>query len=322
MRESGLLNHIYARSAGLAARFPQVVAGPGDDCAVIASPGGERLLLKVDQLIEGRHFVGPVSARADAPTPINLVARKALARPISDIAASGGTPWAALATAALPSNFDQHTADELFSAMAGWAEHWGCPLVGGDIAATEPDSAGRPAPVALTVTIVGVPHRSRGPVARSGARLGDAIYVTGQIGGSFDSGRHLTFEPRLAEARWLCATLGPDLHAMMDLSDGLGLDAARLARASRVNVELDAASIPLHAGVADWLKACGDGEDYELLLAVEPGRVLPPTCPWTGTPLTRIGVVQPQREGSPACVVRTPSGVVDLSEAGWEHREP
>ncbi len=276
------------------------------------------MLLKVDQLIEGRHFLGPIAMR-DGGTSIDLIARKAMARPISDIAAAGGTPWSSLATVAIPGDFDQGAAHELFSAMARWAEHWGCPLVGGDIATTARDSNGKPAPVGMTVTVVGVPHRSRGPVARSGAREGDSVYVTGRIGGSLESGRHLSFEPRLVEARWLCATLGPELHAMMDVSDGLGLDAARLAEASRVSLELEAGTIPVHAGVLDWKQACSDGEDYELLLAVEPGRSLPSTCPWSGTAITRIGAVRARRAGTPACVVRTPAGMIDLSASGWEH---
>lgn len=319
MRESALLSHIAARSAGLAKLFPQVIAGPGDDCAVVATPGGEHILLKVDQLIEGRHFAGPVSLRGTG-TPIDLIARKALARPISDIAASGGTPWAALATVALPGGFDQSAADELFSAMARWAQRWGCPLVGGDIATTAPDSAGKPAPVALTASIVGVPHRTRGPVARSGARAGDSIYITGRLGGSFESGRHLTFEPRLDESRWLCAKLGPDLHAMMDISDGLGIDAARLALASACAIELEPGTIPLHDGILDWRKACRDGEDYELLFAVERGRELPSVCSLTGTRLTRIGTVVPFHQGSPRCGARSDRGIEDLAESGWEHR--
>lgn len=320
MHESDLLKHIYERSAGLPARYPQVVAGPGDDCAVVASPGGDRLLLKVDQLIEGRHFAGPAGPSGGG-TAIDLVARKAMARPISDIAASGGTPWAALATVAFPCAFDHGAAEALFSAMKGWAERWGCPLVGGDIAVTAPDSAGNPSPLVLTVTLLGVPHPTRGPIGRSGARPGDGVYLTGRIGGSFASGRHLSFEPRLAEARWLGEHLGDDLHAMIDVSDGLGVDAGRLAAASGVRIELDAATIPLHPGQDDWLHACGEGEDYELVLAVASGRTLPGTVPGTGTPVTRIGIVRPCPPGSPPCVGLWGGEVIDLSGHGWEHRD-
>src|SRR5262245_9051931 len=120
MRETALLSHIFRRSAGLCAAYPHVLVGPGDDCAVLAPPGGGQLLLKVDQLVEGRHFAPPPR------TPIDLIARKSIARALSDIAAMGGTPSAALAAATLPAGCGY--ADELFDRMAHWARHWGCPL--------------------------------------------------------------------------------------------------------------------------------------------------------------------------------------------------
>lgn len=303
MRESELLAHIYDRSAELAGRFPQVAVGPGHDCAVINTPGG-RLLLKTDQLIAGRHF------RADSPS--DLIARKAVARTISDIAAAGGTPLAALAAAALPPGFPG--ADALFDAMARWAAHFRCPLVGGDIASTEPG-----APLSLCVSAIGLPHPVRGPVLRSGARTGDRIYTTGRLGGSFDPstglGHHLTFEPRLAEARWLCDTLGNRLHAMMDLSDGLGRDAARLAAASDLRVRIDARAIPLNPGVPAWESAVGAGEDYELLFAASPEADLPAACPATGTPITPIGTAEP----GAGCIAVDGGREVDVSGLGWDH---
>lgn len=258
MKESELLAHIALRSRGLAREFPAVLVGPGDDAAVVRVAGD--LLLKVDQLIEGRHF------RADAP--IELIARKALARPISDIAAMGGEPVAALASACLPPGFTR--AAKLFDAMHDHARAWRCPLVGGDIA----QGAGER--LSLSVSVVGRPHPRRGPVLRSGAREGDSLLVSGPLGGSLDPatglGRHLTFEPRVALARELCDQLGDDLRSMIDLSDGLGIDAARLADSSGLRAVLDAASIPLAPGVASWRRACADGEDHELLIACGPSR--------------------------------------------------
>lgn len=321
MRESDLLSHIYSRSADLAGRYPHVLVGPGSDCAVLGSPTAPSrpsLLLKVDQVIESRHF--------KPGTPLDLIARKAIARAVSDIAATGGslTPFgAALATAALPCDFPQADADALFDAMATWARHWNCPLVGGDVATFAPPPAS--GPLTLTVTIVGVPHPTRGPVLRSTAKIGDAVYVTGSIGGSLNPatglGRHLTFEPRLAEGAWLCDTLGKRLHAMMDISDGLGRDAARLAAASNAAVELDAAAIPLSPGVAGWSRAVSDGEDYELLFTADPAAQLPSVCPATGTPITRIGTVAPPAPRTLGrCLVKTGDGrMTDVSEAGWDH---
>lgn len=304
MRESELLAHIYARSAGLSLRFPQVIAGPGHDCAVVAA-GAEHLLLKVDQLLSGRHFT--------PETAIDLIARKAIARAVSDIAAAGGSPLAALAAATLPATYQR--ADELFDAMSRWAIHFGCPLVGGDIAVGAEGESG----LVLSVTVIGRPHPARGPVLRSGARAGDGVYVTGALGGSFiaatGQGRHLTFEPRLREALFLCDALGANLHAMMDISDGLGRDAGRLARASAVAIALEERLMPLNSGIADCRRALADGEDYELLFTA--AGAVPTNCPETGTAITRIGMV-----GSAvpvAFVILRDGRRIDVSEQGWEH---
>lgn len=293
--EADLLRHIAARSADLHGAGP-IEVGPGDDAAVLRF-GDERLLLTVDQLVESRHYL-PES------TPIDLIARKAVARSVSDIAAMGGSPIAALATGALRDGFAH--GDELFDHMARWARRWDCPLIGGDIASVD-------GPTVLTVTVIGRVHPGRGPVLRSGARAGDGVYVTGALGGSFSSGRHLTFEPRLAEAAWLCAMLGQRLHAMMDISDGLGRDGARLAGASGARLEIQTQRIPLHAGVRTWAQGAGEGEDYELLFAAE-GDV--PTRTPTGVAITRIGSVV---EGAGCAMLPATGRSVDASEMGWNH---
>lgn len=308
MRETDLLGRIYERSAGITARFGQVVTGPGDDCAVVRATPGQEWLLTVDQLVEGRHFL--------RGAPLERVARKAVARSVSDIAAMGGTTsggWA-LATGALPPGFER--ADALFDGMKRWAEHWGCPLVGGDIAVT-----GEAGVMVLTVTVGGSPHPVRGPVLRSAAQPGDIVYVTGTLGGSLGSGRHFSFEPRLVEAAWLCDTLGAGgwgLHAMIDISDGLGKDAGRIAAASGVRIEIDAGLLPLSPGMGGdggWRRAAGDGEDYELLFTAAPQVDVPEVCPQTGTRVTRIGRVV---EGEGAVVI-TPERTWDVTELGWEH---
>lgn len=304
MRESELLANIAARSAGLASAFAQVAVGPGDDCAVVRV-GTFELLLTVDQVIAGRHF--------RPGTLLDLIARKAIARSISDIAAMAGTPVCALATGALPPDFPQTDADALFGSMKKWAEHWKCPLVGGDIATLGNASD----PMVLTVTVIGTTHEMRGAVLRSGAQAGDGVYVTGSLGGSFDPstglGKHLTFEPRVSEARQLANELERDLHAMMDLSDGLGRDAARMARASNVRLEIDAAAIPMASFITDWKRAAGDGEDYELLFAAA-GDV--PARTQSGVPISKIGRVV-SGEG---CVIVDAGRAIDAAELGWEHR--
>lgn len=302
MRESDLHQHIYRRVGDLAGRFPQVVLGPGDDCALVRSADGAGTLLTVDQLIEHRHFT--------SDTPVDLIARKAVARSISDIAAMAGTPAWSLATGMLPERYPH--ARELTDALHRWAEHWGAPMVGGDIA-VGPHGA----PLALTVTVGGLVHPRRGPVTRAAAQPGDDVWVTGALGGSLASGRHLTFEPRVRDASFLADTLGPDLHAMIDLSDGLGRDAGRIAAASGLRIELDMAALPRHGDVHDARAALADGEDYELCCTVAPAaaRSLPSRTPH-GTSLTRIGRVI---AGEPACFAELDGRWMNVSEVGWDH---
>lgn len=273
-----------------------VRVGPGDDAAVLEAPGAP-IAATVDQLIEGRHF--------ERGTMVGLIARKAVGRSISDAAAMAARPWVSLATAAVPPHFRE--ADALFEAMGRWARAWGAPLVGGDLAATT-------GPLTLTVTVLALCEGARGPVLRSSARPGEGVYATGRLGASLVSGRHLRVVPRFAEALWLARALGDRLGAMIDLSDGLGMDAGRVAEASRVRIALDAERLPLHLE-ADWRAALSDGEDYELLFTAR-GPV-PRVIPGLGTPVTRVGRVE-EGEG---CVVRTPAGdEVDASAMGFEHR--
>ncbi len=295
MRESALHRNIFARSADLAAAFPGIIVGPGDDCAVVRTSGGEELLLKVDQVVEGRHFT--------SETPVDLIARKAIARAVSDIAAMGGTPRWGMASGVLPPGYPH--ADELCTRLAHWGRAFGAPLVGGDIAAGQAGS-----PLVLGASVIGVPHGTRGAVLRSGARVGDEVWVTGKIGGSFVSGRHLTFEPRVREGALLCDTLGANLHAMMDISDGLGRDAGRMAAASGVRIVIEASRVPLHAEAKDVIIAAADGEDYELLFCVAAGSKIDAAI------ATQIGRVVPGN----GCGLEIRNGrVMDAGEMGWEH---
>lgn len=311
MIESELLRHIYSRSAGLT-RFPQVLVGPGDDCAVIRSPSGDPLLLTVDHLVEGRHFAR--LPNSPARPALDRIARKAISRSISDIAAMGGTPLASLATACLSPDFPQPIADDLFDRMNHWAASWNAPLIGGDISSS-PDHASQ-APLILTTTVIGIPHPARGPIRRSTARTGDAIFVTGALGNSLASGRHLTFEPRLREAAWICnQPTAPS--AMIDISDGLGRDASRIAIASNVRLVIDAVLLPIHPDCPDYTHACSDGEDYELLFTAPAALDISAFTNSTGTQLTRIGIVE---HGPPGCTIISPSGQpLDGCAMGWDH---
>jgi len=289
VRERELLTRIADRSANLTDAFAQVLVGPGDDCAIIeATP--HPLLLTTDHLVEDRHF--------DNALPLELVARKAVIRSVSDIAAMAGTPSWALATALLPVGYKH--ADELFDHMARYAREFACPLVGGDIATLPPDATG---PISLTVTVGG--HAPR-PILRSGARVGDDVYVTGPLGGSLKHHRHALATPQIDIARQLATSI----HAMIDLSDGLGIDAYRVARASNVRIELDASAIPIHPDANGLDSALSDGEDYELLFTSPVNTTFPES-------VRRIGRVV---DGKPAAILNLPDGSKrDVSEQGFEH---
>ncbi|MDK3158001.1 thiamine-phosphate kinase [Kamptonema cortianum] len=230
-------------------RYPRSVAqGVGDDCAVIRD--GHRdsfLLLKTDCVVENRHFT------PDAPP--SVIGHKAMARVISDFAAMGGWPEHALVTVFLPENFSVARLKGIYSGLEKTARAHDMVLVGGETT--------RAAQFALTISATGRVER-KNLVLRSKARAGDLIFVTGRLGGS-GAGRHLSFTPRLRQARWLVQNCKPS--AMMDLSDGLASDLPRLARASGLSFDIDLNSLPLSRGVTPHEALC-DGEDYELLFTV------------------------------------------------------
>jgi thiamine-monophosphate kinase len=320
--ESALLAHIEAASRGM--RLDEqtgwrVVIGPGDDAAELVGPSGRdafgrerdaRLLVTVDQVVGGRHFDA-------ASTPVELIARKAVARSVSDIAAMGGRPAWGLATGVLPAGYAR--ARELFDAMRRWADAWGCPLVGGDVAF----HGSAADPMVLTVTVAGVLPSWHDALTRGGASVGDVVYVTGAVGGSLASGRHLTFEPRVEAG--LVASQAGSVTAAIDVSDGLGRDAGRVGRASGVVVRMEAGLIPVHAERAgDVVAACADGEDHELVLTVmEVGaeELEREMLKKAGVRLVRIGVCEAPAagQGGGAVVVMPDGRVVDVAGLGWDH---
>jgi len=231
-----------------------IVVPPGDDLAAINWPTGELLLVGVDQVLDQFHFDSAIH------TP-RQIGRKVMNRNLSDCAAMGALPAVAVTTAALPKGIGLDYAKELYLGLRDAADPFDCPIVGGDTASWD----GR---LLLTVTILG---RSAGidPITRSGAKVGDSIYVTGPLGGSI-LGRHMTFEPRVNLARDLAATGG--VHAMIDISDGLSRDLDHICRLSKVGAIIDAASIPIHEDArkmnddrSPLEHALSDGEDHELL---------------------------------------------------------
>jgi len=237
-----------------------VVVGAGDDCAVLDLGTPDNLVLfKTDAVVEGIHFT--------RETPPEKIGRKALARCLSDIAAMAGTPTAALVTIGLPS-IDAPFVEKIYAGMNALAKQHGVAIAGGETT-TNPER------VFISIALIGTVPRNK-TILRSGAKTGDAIFVTGELGGSL-AGRHLEFEPRLAEARWLAENVS--IHAMIDLSDGLAGDLRHILNASQVGAELLKSAVPisraakLAAKAGDAAKpafaaALTNGEDFELLFTV------------------------------------------------------
>ena len=243
---------------------PTVVTGAGDDCAVLDFGLPDKLLLfKTDAVVEGVHF--------EKDTPPEKTGRKALARCLSDIAAMAGTPVAAVVTLGLPEHFKPETVGRIYDGLNALAKQQGVAVVGGETTAS-------PERIFISVALLGTVRRGR-QILRSTAQAGDAIFVTGELGGSA-AGRHLDFEPRLAEARWLAQHFS--VHAMIDLSDGLAGDLRHILKASGVGAELLKSAIPISraareiarknpSGKTPAAAALSDGEDFELLFTVTAG---------------------------------------------------
>jgi thiamine-monophosphate kinase len=254
---------------------PSVHAGIGDDCAAVrGGRSGVLTLLKTDCVVEGRHFL-----LADAAAAVGW---KAACRAVSDMAACGGEPRFALVTCVVRSAQTKRWIDGLYRGIEKAARTYGFHVVGGELARTE-------GPAMVSVALTG--EVATGDfVSRAGGRAGDVLFVTGVLGGALASGWHLRFSPRIEQARWLVRHFRP--RAMMDLSDGLAADLPRLAAASGTGFVVDSAMVPRRRG-ASLAQALGDGEDFELLFAVDPRKATHLEAAWKKKfprlPLTRIG---------------------------------
>lgn len=285
---------------------PSVSIGIGDDAALVRASSAAGLLVTTDMLMDGVDFVV-------GSTPAELIGRKCLAVNLSDIAAMAGRPVAAVISLALPRHHGRVLAEQLYRGICALADEFEVGLAGGDTNTWD-------GPLVASITVLGEPPDG-GPVLRNGARPGDWLLVTGPLGGSL-GGRHLTFEPRLRAAARLQSLV--NLHAMLDLSDGLASDVRHLAHESNVGVVIDASAVPIHADVDPTLRpeerlahALGDGEDFELLLAVSPddgARLLSETC--DDIKVFHVGECVAGRD----CLLRDADGTLrPLPQAGWEH---
>jgi thiamine-monophosphate kinase len=275
----------------------RVKIGPGDDCAVVKF-GKRWQLLKTDCIVESIHF--------SKESPAIWVGWKALCRAISDVAAMGGRPMDALVTIAVAPQVRLRWLRGVYSGLRKAAQRYGVNLVGGETSRS-------PGPAFISVALTGIVEKRRA-LLRSGGKPSDFLYVTGQLGGSI-RGKHLRFEPRLAEALWLADHFA--INAMIDLSDGLGSDLPRLAKASSTGFEIDRERLPLSKGCSIE-QAISDGEDYELLFAVPPEMVPTLEERWNKKfptlALTQIGrLIEPNLQELGA------SGFDQLTDSGYDH---
>jgi thiamine-monophosphate kinase len=311
--ERGLIARIRARAPS----SRNLVTGLGDDCAVLRVPPAHEVLVTTDFSLEGVHF------RRDWHSP-EVIGHRCLTRGLSDIAAMGGTPLAVFLSLALPSKLPQRWVDRFFDGLLALARSAEVPLAGGDTAQS-------PGGVLADIVVLGSVPRGTA-VPRSGARPGDLLYVTGELGAGAaaldqmfltrrkvresDYPRHFHPTPRLAIGEYLrkhhLAT------SMIDLSDGLSTDLSHLCEESRVGAEVHAELVPrAHIGKSKKLVelrfAMHGGDDYELLFTARPGNKLPTRI--AGIPVTRIGEIT-QGTGMRLVEDGHASG---LRPQGWEH---
>ncbi|HSY17690.1 MAG TPA: thiamine-phosphate kinase [Candidatus Acidoferrales bacterium] len=289
-----------------------VVTGAGDDCAVLDLGVPDKLILfKTDAVVEGVHFT--------RETPPEKTGRKALARCLSDIAAMAGTPTAALVTIGLPKDFDAGIVAKIYDGLKAEAEKYDVAIVGGETT-TNPER------ILISIALLGTVPRGK-QVLRSGAKAGDAIFVTGELGGSL-AGRHLDFEPRLAEARWLAEHF--KIHAMMDLSDGLAGDLRHIVEASKVGAVLLKPALPVaraakvrareSAGAKPpALAALTDGEDFELLFTIASKDAVKLLDGWKKKfPEVKLSCIGKIVAGE-GIVLRDKNGSQKLNANGYDH---
>ena len=285
-----------------------VLTGAGDDCAVLDLGMPDRLILfKTDAVVEGIHFT--------RETPPEKVGRKALARCLSDIAAMAGSPTAALITLALPKAFDADHVARIYDGLNELAQPTGVAIVGGETT-TNPER------MLISIALLGTVPRGR-QILRSGAKRGDAIFVTGELGGSI-AGKHLDFTPRLAEARWLADHF--DVHALMDLSDGLAGDLPHILRASGVGAELLKTAVPVSraaklrtAEKPPFVAALTDGEDFELLFTLASKDAVKVVDGWKQAfPEVKLSCIGRIIEGS-GVIIRDRNGIMPLKSGGYVH---
>jgi thiamine-monophosphate kinase len=302
-RNSGTIDRVG--EFGLIRRLCAAMPLAGDDCAVLPCADPKKVLLYTcDPVVESVHF--------QPETPPRRVGWKAMARNLSDLAAMGGRPRWAIVSIGLRAGTRVRWVENLYAGLRAAADRFGCQIVGGDTTRVRHEQF-------VVVALIGEAEKSR-VALRGGARVGDSIFVTGALGGSL-RGKHLTFTPRVDEARWLVGHF--PIHAMIDLSDGLSSDLQRLVEASRAGIgfEIYAAEIPIARAARGRLTAAlNDGEDFELLFTIDPRQVTALRQKWARRfelELTEIGRVV--RSPGRVWLIERTGTKRRLTSAGYDH---
>jgi thiamine-monophosphate kinase len=283
-------------------RFP---IGIGDDMAQVRLEGGASVFITTDMLLEGVHFDLAVAS-------LDQVGYKAMTSSLSDCAAMATRPLAAVVSVGLPATLGAKELKHLHTGLLRAADRYDCPVVGGDMTRWKGTS-----PLVVNVAMLSTLAGPR-PVTRSGAKVGDCLCVTGYLGGSL-VGRHLEFEPRVHEALSIAGAV--DLHAMMDVSDGLASDLRRICLRSGVGAIIDLDRLPISEQArksADPVhSALCDGEDFELVFTLGPEDCRRLLTGWDRTvPVTCIGTIT----NTGKLQVREADGSVhDLEDHGYDH---
>jgi thiamine-monophosphate kinase len=276
-KEDILTGWFARQSKAPKSRFP---IGIGDDMAQVRLEADGTVLITTDMLLDGTHFDLSTATMEQAGV-------KAMNCSLSDCAAMATIPVCAVAAVALPKGFGAARLKQLHKGIVRAGRKFNCHLIGGDITVWS-DKSSR---FAVNVTMLSIPAPGIDPIRRNGARPGDAICVTGTLGGSLRR-KHLSFTPRVREA--LALARAAKIQSMMDITDGLSTDLNRICRQSGVGAILDAQRIPLSKDArrsADPLaSALHDGEDFELLFTLHPRQFSRVEC-LPGIPVTRIGII-------------------------------
>lgn len=315
--ERQLLNRLRRASR---IKNPKVALGIGDDCAVLRLPAGRETLITTDFSLEGVHF------RRDWQSP-ECIGHRCLARGLSDIAAMGGTPLAAFLSLALPATLPQEWTDRFLTGLLRLARAYGVELAGGDTAQSVSG-------VLADIMVVGSVKRGEA-LLRSGAKLGDVVYVTGSLGESAAALHRLTSgkakkqdvfpHPRIAVGEWLAQKR--IATSAIDISDGLSTDLSHICEQSGVGAAIDEEAIPIHPQARKLQKAehrgpgegvslelaLHGGEDYELLFTAAKSKRVPKRI--AGVTITRIGEVLSEKK---MYLIHNGKRRV-LTPQGWEH---